>query len=132
MKLNILLLSLLTVAASNCGLRAQATATPATTQFNVPPPTPYAIVKQDANSRIWQREAFEAGTSGKIITNLQSYTELASGLNYKDSNGNWQPSKEEIDILPDGTAAATHGQHQVYFPVDIYNGAIELVTPDGI
>ena len=41
-------------------------------------------------------------------------------------------SKEEIDILPNGTAAATNGQHQVYFPGNIYQGVIELVTPDGI
>jgi hypothetical protein len=41
------------------------------------------------------------------------------------------PSKEEIDVLPQGGAAATQGQHQAYFPGDIYQGQIELVTPDG-
>ena len=38
-------------------------------------------------------------------------------------------SKEEIEILPNGTAAATQGQHQAHFPGDIYNGVIEVVTP---
>ena len=46
-------------------------------------------------------------------------------------NGQWVPSKEEIDILPDGTAAATNGQHQAYFPGDIYQGAITVVTASG-
>jgi hypothetical protein len=46
-------------------------------------------------------------------------------------NGQWVGSKEEIVILPNGTAAATNGQHQAYLPGDIYNGEIELVTPDG-
>ena len=46
-------------------------------------------------------------------------------------NGQWVESREEIDILPNGTAAATNGQHQAYFPGDIYQGQIELVTPDG-
>ena len=58
------------------------------------------------------------------------YTELATGLNFW-SNGQWTPSKEKIVVLPNGTAAATNGQHQVYFPGDIAQGVIELVTPDG-
>ena len=33
--------------------------------------------------------------------------------------------------MPNGTAQAIDGQHQAYFPGDIYNGEIELVTPDG-
>ena len=59
-----------------------------------------------------------------------SYTELATGLNFL-SNGQWTVSNEKIDILPNGLAAATNGQHQVYFPADISNGRIEMVTPDG-
>ena len=55
---------------------------------------------------------------------------MASGLNHL-VNGQWVESKEEIDILPNGTAAATNGQHQAYFPGDIYQGQVELVTPDG-
>ena len=57
---------------------------------------------------------------------------MATGLNYKDSTGQWQPSKEEIDIQSDGTLAATQGQHQVYFPGNIYGGELELVQPDGV
>jgi len=99
-------------------------------QVNVPAPTPYTIVDQDANSRVWQREEYEAGPNGQIVTNLHSYTELASGLNHF-VNGQWVESKDEINILPDGTAEATNGQLQAYFPANIYNGVIEIVTPSG-
>ena len=60
------------------------------------------------------------------------YNELATGLNYKNAQGQWVESKEEIDVLPQGGAAATQGQHQVYFPGNIYQGQIEMVTPDGL
>jgi hypothetical protein len=104
----------------------------ATGSTSVPPPTPYSIVANDANSRIWERTAYEQGPGGQVVAAKQSYTELATGLNYQDpTTGQWVPSKEEIDILPDGTAAATNGQHQAYFPSDIYNGDIRVVTPEG-
>ncbi|HZF02221.1 MAG TPA: hypothetical protein VE344_10035 [Methylomirabilota bacterium] len=96
----------------------------------LPQPTHYQVIKRDASQNVWERTIYEKAPDGTIIPKKHSYTELASGLNYL-KNGQWVESKEEIDILPDGTAAATHGQHQAYFPGDIYNGQIEVVTPDG-
>jgi hypothetical protein len=61
---------------------------------------------------------------------VHRYTELATGMHYQ-KDGQWVESKEQIDILPQGGAAALQGQHQVYFPADIYNGVLEVVTPDG-
>lgn len=101
-----------------------------TTTITVPASTPYAITAQDANSRVWQQTTYDAGPDG-VITNNHSYTELCSGLNHL-VNGQWVESGEHIDILPNGTAVATNGQHQAYFPGDIYQGQIELVTPDGL
>jgi hypothetical protein len=97
---------------------------------NGPSPTIYAIVNRDANSRVWQHTTYSKNQNGQIVTNSHSYTELASGLNHL-VNGQWVESKDEIDLLPNGGAAATNGQHQAYFPADIYNGQIELITPDG-
>jgi hypothetical protein len=97
---------------------------------NVPPPTPYSVVGQDANSQVWQQTTYETAPDGTTIPKVHRYTELASGLNHM-VNGQWVESSEYIDILPNGTAAATNGQHQAYFPGDIYQGQIELVTPDG-
>jgi len=92
--------------------------------------TPYSVVANGPNHRIWQSTTYEVTPDGKTLPHLQQYEEVATGLNHL-VNGQWVESKEEIDILPDGTAAATNGQHQVYFPGDIYQGAILLVTPEG-
>ena len=79
---------------------------------------------------MWRRLTFQISPSRQVATNVHHYIELATGLNYW-SNSQWMPSREEIDILPGGGAAATTGQHQAYFPNDIYQGEIQLVTPDG-
>ena len=130
MKIPIIAIVLLAI--GSVGLRAQ-TSTTAAGQGNVPAPTDYQIVEQDGNSRVWQREIYEQEPNGQIISRPHKFTELATGLNYRDpSTGQWQPSKEEIDIQPDGTLAATQGQHQVFFPANIYGGEIELVQPNGV
>ena len=100
---------------------------------SVPPaPTPYSIMQRDGNSQVWERTVYESGPLGQAVPIKHRYTELATGLNFKDpQTGQWTPSKEEIVILPNGTAAATKGQHQAYFPGDIAQGLIEQVTPDG-
>jgi len=92
--------------------------------------TPWVVTSQGANQRVWQKTTYENLPSGQGVPHTHSYTELATGMNYWQ-NGQWVESKEEIDILPDGTAAAIQGQHQAYFPVDIAQGTIEVVTPDG-
>ena len=97
----------------------------------VPSPTPYSVIGRDANSRVWERTTYELSPSGSVVPQKNRYVELSTGLHYKNAKGEWVESKEEIDILPNGTAAATQGQHQAYFPGNIYQGVIELVTPDG-
>jgi hypothetical protein len=96
----------------------------------LPSPSAYAIVAADGNSRVWEQTTYEVSPSGQTVAKEHRYTELASGLNHL-VNGQWVQSSEHIVILPNGTAAATNGQHQAYFPGDIYNGEIELVTPNG-
>jgi hypothetical protein len=90
----------------------------------------YHIISRAADSQVWQRTTYETNQTSQVIPNVHQYTELASGLNYL-KDGQWTPSKAEIDILPNGTAEAVQGQHQAYFPGDIYNGEIEQITPDG-
>src|SRR5882724_4359741 len=92
--------------------------------------TPYAVVQRDGESRVWERTTLEQGRSGKVVAHVHRYTEMETGMNYQQ-NGEWLESSETIAIQPQGGAAATQGQHQVYFPYDIYDGVIELVTPDG-
>ena len=99
---------------------------------SVPVPTAQRVVNRGANHRLWQWETYEKTPGGNVAAHVHKYTELATGLHYKDSTGRWVETKEQIDILPDGTAAATQGQHRAYFPANINRGVIHLVTPDGL
>jgi RHS repeat-associated protein len=92
----------------------------------------YQTGEQGANQNVWQKIVQDTDTQGNVTYQTNNaYTELATGLNHL-VNGQWVASKEEIDISADGNSAlATNGQHQAYFPGDIYSGQIELVTPDG-
>ena len=111
--------------------QAQTTANVQTQQTTVPSPTPYTIVSRNADSRVWEQTTYEVSPSGQTISHLHQYTELGTGLCYQQ-NGQWVDSQELINILPDGSASATNGQHQAYFPSDIYNGTITVGTPDGL
>ena len=120
---------------STCWTNAQtAVSSPLAPNANLgqttPSNTPYAVVSKGANQQVWQKTTYETLPSGQTFPHIRQFTELATGLHYW-KNGQWVDSKEEIDILPNGTAAATQGQHQVYFPGNIYQGEIQLVTPDG-
>jgi len=110
-------------------LRAQ-TSDPA--QTGVPAPTAYQVVDEGANYSVWQRTTYEQGPNGEVIPHLEEYKEAATGLHYKDASGNWQQSVEQIQALPQGGASAVTGQHQIFFPDDIYSGTIMLTTPDGL
>jgi hypothetical protein len=115
-------------------LHAQTTALPVSASNNSQPALQkgtYQVTERGANHRIWQRVDYETTPDGRIVPHIHKYTELATGMHYQ-KNGQWVESKEQIDILPDGTAAATQGQHQVYFPGDIAQGVITLNTPDGL
>lgn len=113
-----------------CIARLQAqVATPA--QSPVPPSTPWQVVEQGANHNLWQMTSYELGPDGKVTPHRHQYTELASGLNYKDSNQNWQPSQESIESFSGG-AVARNGQCQVIFANNLNTyGAIDQQTPDG-
>ncbi len=126
-------LLILLLAGSVIGARAQVVSnTPGSNSPSaLPASTPYAVVSRDANSAVWQRETYEQGPSGTIVTNIHSYVELSTGLNHLVGD-KYVPSTEQISISPDGSSAyATNGQHQVYFPGNIYSGMVKLVAPDG-
>lgn len=70
----------------------------------------YAITESGADYRVWQKTNYETTASGDVIPHAHRVVELATGLNFTNSQtGLWMPSKEEIDILPNGGAAATNG-----------------------
>jgi len=92
--------------------------------------TAYSIVQQDANSRVWAQTNYERLSSGEMVPQVRTYTELGTGLNFQQGN-EWKESEERIEPQSTGGGAALSGQHKVYFPYDIYQGVIETVTPEG-
>jgi len=56
--------------------------------------TPYAIVTNDANSRVWERTVYEQGPNGTATLKKQRYTELATGMYYKNK-GKWVESERK-------------------------------------
>ena len=96
-----------------------------------PAPTPFQITKREGNKRVWERTVYETGPGGKVFAEKHSYTELGTGLCYKDANGNWADSKEVIEAWPQG-AIARQGPYQVIFANNLNStGAIDQQTPDG-
>ena len=91
----------------------------------------YAIAAQGANSQVWQSVVPSfTNESGQVAYRINSYTELATGLNHL-VNGQWVPSSENIEITAGG-GAATNGQHQVCFAANINTAdAVEIALPEG-
>lgn len=89
--------------------------------------TNYAVVHREANERTWQRTVQKVLPSGKTVSHVECYEELGIGICHIGTNGQWIDSIENISLLPDGSACSTNGEHQVYYPVDIGSGTIQMV-----
>ncbi len=86
----------------------------------------YTVAERGPDWKVLQKTTVENGTN-----RIHRYTELATGLNYTNASGQLVESSEQITLLASGGAIANHGRHTVAFPANIYNGVIEVVTPDG-
>lgn len=82
-------------------------------QSSLPAATPYQIVDVGADHRTWQRNTFQLGPDGEVVTNVHQYVELTSGLYYQN-NGHWTESQELIEPSATG-AVAQRGSHKVIF-----------------
>ena len=93
----------------------------------------YSVSERGPHHRVWQRVITVTNRLGETLrTTNRAYIELATGLNYQDSQGRWVESREEIEISPSGGAVARQGQHKAKFAGNLNSaGAIELQTPDG-
>src|SRR5213082_3128577 len=96
-----------------CGAHANAQV-PVPSAIGVP-----RVVEAGPHERVWQSVTLDAQGN----TNVNSYTELATGLNFwNPSTGQWAESKEQFQITADGSAIATNGQHQVILAANINSG----------
>jgi len=117
------------------GVRAQVASVPVSTGQSTGTatiqPANYQVVASGPNQNVWQSETYATNADGEVVTNLHQYTELATGLNYQDANGNWMPAQEVIESFAQG-AIARQGQHQIIFANNLNTaGSIDLQTPDG-
>ena len=93
---------------------------------------PATVTARGPHHRVWSRVTEQRRPDGSTVLRTNSYVELAAGLCYQqDGQGPWLDSQEVIEVLPDGSGLAWQGQHQVHFPVNLKEDAIDLLTPDG-
>jgi hypothetical protein len=94
-------------------------------------PSDPQVVERGPHHRVIERVFTEQQPDGSVAERVSRYTELATGLHFKNDRGEWVESKEEIEIFQ-GAAAARQGQHQVIFAANLNSpGAIDLLAPDG-
>jgi hypothetical protein len=92
--------------------------------------SPYAITQRGPHQRLWQKVTAQTNIVGQTIYQTNSYSELATGICYWNSN-QWIDSSDQIQLTGNG-AAATNTQHRVAFAANINDsGAVSLTTPDG-
>src|SRR5882724_9074088 len=99
-------------------------------QVSLPSPASGPVsVAAGPHHRVWQTVTID--DRGRARTN--SYTELATGLNFFDpATGLYEPSQAEFQTTKDGHAVANKGQHQVTLAADVNSGgSVEVITPDG-
>jgi hypothetical protein len=91
----------------------------------------YFCAQRGPHSKIWQKATVQTDASGNVTTNVNSYTELATGICYL-TNGDYADSVEEVDSAPGG-AQAVQGRHKVQWSLNANTpgGAVKITTPDG-
>ena len=97
-------------------------------------PPQWAVVHRDWDGQTWVATipTFNRLTQ-TAETRTESFAELACGLNYRDADGAWQPTRELFEINADGSAAARFGPHKVNLPANLAApDGIDVVTPDGV
>jgi hypothetical protein len=90
----------------------------------------YVCVERGPYSKVWQSTLLFTNASGEVETNVQYYTELATGICYL-TNSEYVDSVEQVDLAPGG-AQAVQGRHQVQWAANANTpgGAVTVMTPD--
>ena len=88
------------------------------------------VLSRDPHSTVWQIVTVDNAGN----TNVSSYTELATGLNFwNPATKQFEASKEILNLTKEGYATATNGQSSLILAPDIASaGAVDLLNPDGI
>ncbi|MGZ4974627.1 MAG: hypothetical protein ACXWDN_17855, partial [Limisphaerales bacterium] len=106
---------------------SQSNAIPAVLAFS---DTPH-IVKRDGNVRVWQHTAIETSPRGKTITKVHSFTELATGVCYKQ-HGQWVDADPQIIVAQDGTGSGVQAAHALQLLPDVNSdGSVQFTSQNG-
>ncbi len=120
----------LALLSASLALSAQAQVATALNPQTATPAGVPVVVDIGPHHRVWQTTRVdEAGR-----TNVSSFTELATGLNFLNrETGLFEASDERFEITGDGFAVARRGQHSVILAPNLNTaeGAIDFQTPDG-
>jgi len=94
----------------------------------------FSIVSRTPYSRVWQQQSLATNQLGVVQTNIQSFTEVRSGLCRNDSaTGALVDASSEIDLVANG-AQAVFGVHQAFWAANANTpggGAVRLVMAGG-
>jgi hypothetical protein len=89
------------------------------------------VLERGPHHRVVEWTGRTADANGQSLTFTNHYTEVATGLHYRDEKGRWQETVAEFVRVPGGYVAA-RGPHQVALTADISTpGAVTIVTPEG-
>jgi hypothetical protein len=107
---------------------------------NAPPPPPIVnrtsqALARDANSTTWAvLDQTIYPSTGAVSNRTYQYVELGAGLNYLSdpSTGQWAPSEDLIELMPDGSAAALKGPTKLYLKPNLNSvGAVTIISAEG-
>jgi hypothetical protein len=92
------------------------------------------VLQSGPHHTVWQDVSAGMDGTGQPVWVTNSWTELATGLNYWEPLlKQWAPAVEAFDLTPKGYAVATRGQYQVILAPDIAKeGAVDLQMADGV
>jgi hypothetical protein len=80
----------------------------------------WSIQSRSAHENAWQGVVRTTDSeTGEITRHVQEFVELGVGLNYLDEKGEWQPSRPEWEVTPEGVALIeANGEWRVLFVED--------------
>src|SRR5438552_2650782 len=90
------------------------------------------IIEAGPHHRLWRNTITRLDEQGRQVTVTNSYTELATGLNFLNAQtGQWEESQETFAIAKTGEAIAAKGQIQVILAPNINSGgSVDVLAPD--
>lgn len=95
----------------------------------------YTVVERGPHHRVWEKLSYETNALGTVLTHTNAYTELTTGLHYRDpASGEWKESDPSFELTEEGYAVARKCQHQVIVSPNLNSSGgvvVDLQMPDG-